>query len=305
MKELLFYTDDKIFYDKDGVLREEPEESLEELLKQYEDGCRSFSDFKKREIEAAGKYAHSRWINNVEPAFIEDYKRNYAHRTWENAEWSDITLALAIDMFSPGEITTKKAAGPRYIGVELPEDFSRRCLYPNPISKFAESIASDIKSHPNFKKEGLKLNIAGNSQITLDKHGIPTKRVRSLLRTVFNLLKQDGVNFQVRSGGQTGIDEAGIQAAQDASVNCSILAPKGWRMHREEGVELEGKAAFVERFREKVIDYDDWCKAKEDESLDWGLADFNACGGSEMLEYDIDLKIMHLNARESRVQERQ
>lgn len=54
MKELLFFSDDKIFYNENGVLREEPEESLEELLKRYEESCRSFSDFKKREIEAAG-----------------------------------------------------------------------------------------------------------------------------------------------------------------------------------------------------------------------------------------------------------
>ena len=298
MKELLFFLDDKIFYDENGVLREEPEESLEELLKRYEESCRSFSDFKKREIEAAGKYAHFRWINNMEPVFIEDDKRNYAHRTWENAEWSDITLALAVDMESPGEITTRRAAGPRYIGVELPEDFSSRCLYPNPISKYAGSIAARIKSHPNFKREGMKLNIAGNSQITLDKHEIPTKRVRSLLRIVFNILKQYGVSFNVRSGGQTGVDEAAIQAAQDTGINCSILAPKGWRMHWEEGVELEGKEIFVERFREKVIDYEAWCHEDDDKSFGWGIADFNACGASEMLEYDIDLKIMHLNARE-------
>ena len=69
-------------------------------------------------------------------------------------------------------------------------------------------------------------------------------------------------------------------------------------MNWEEGVELEGKEIFVERFREKVIDYEAWCHEDDDKSFGWGIADFNACGASEMLEYDIDLKIMHLNARE-------
>ena len=56
----------------------------------------------------------------------------------------------------------------------------------------------------------------------------------------------------IRSGGQTGVDEAGIQAAQDAGLKCSILAPKGFRMHRGPGIELEGRSLFVKRFREEV-----------------------------------------------------
>ena len=107
-----------------------------------------------------------RWINDNEPIFIEDTVRNYGHRTWENAVWSDITLALAVDMSSPGEKTTRRAAGERYVGFVLPEDL------------------------------------------------------------------------------------AGIQAAQDVGLRCSILAPKGFRMHREQGVELEGRAQFVSRFLE-------------------------------------------------------
>lgn len=54
---------------------------------------------------------------------MEDSKRNYGHRTWANAEWSDITLALAVDMDSPGEITTRKAAGDKYVGLR----FRRTC----------------------------------------------------------------------------------------------------------------------------------------------------------------------------------
>ena len=40
-----------------------------------------------------------RWINDIEPVFLEDSKRNYGHRTWANAEWSDITLALTVWCF--------------------------------------------------------------------------------------------------------------------------------------------------------------------------------------------------------------
>lgn len=74
-----------------------------------------------------------------------------------------------------------------------------------------------------------------------------------LLKLVLLDLADSGVKFSmIRSGGQTGVDEAGIQAAQDAGLKCSILAPKGFRMHREPGIELEGLSLFVKRFREEI-----------------------------------------------------
>lgn len=70
----------------------------------------------KNAVNNTGVKKKYRWINDIEPVFMEDSKRNYGHRTWANAEWSDITLALAVDMDSPGEITTRKAAGDKYVG---------------------------------------------------------------------------------------------------------------------------------------------------------------------------------------------
>lgn len=202
----------------------------------------------KNAVNNTGVKKKYRWINDIEPVFMEDSKRNYGHRTWANAEWSDITLALAVDMDSPGEITTRKAAGDRYVGFTIPTDLSERCL-----PSLAEAITKRIRKHPKFKTDELKLNIAGNSQITLDKYCIRTSEIRELLKLVLLDLADSGVKFSmIRSGGQTGVDEAGIQAAQDAGLKCSILAPKGFRMHRELGIELEGRSLFVKRFREEV-----------------------------------------------------
>lgn len=187
------------------------------------------------------------WIGNTEPTFIEDSKRNYTHRTVVNARWSDITLAFAVDMDSPGEITTKEAAGERYAGYRLPDEYGSVCS--DSEKMIADEIVSLVKAHSHCHKGGLKLNIAGNSQITLDRYGITTEQIRSLIRIVLKSLMQDGVSFsEIRSGGQTGVDEAGIKAAQDCGIKCSILAPKGFRMHYEAGVELEGRDRFVERF---------------------------------------------------------
>lgn len=134
----------------------------------------------------------------------------------------------------------------RYVGFVLPEDLAGRNL-----QALANAIGRRLRRHPNFKMEGLKLNIAGNSQITLDRFGIEIFQVRSLLRCVLQDLVDEGVDIaMVRSGGQTGVDEAGIQAAQDVGLRCSVLAPKGFRVHREQGVELEGRAQFVSRFLE-------------------------------------------------------
>lgn len=202
----------------------------------------------KNAVNNTGVKKKYRWINDIEPVFMEDSKRNYGHRTWANAEWSDITLALAVDMDSPGEITTRKAAGDKYVGFTIPTDLSGRCL-----SSLAEAITKRIRKHPKFKTDELKLNIAGNSQITLDKYCIRTSEIRELLKLVLLDLADSGVKFSmIRSGGQTGVDEAGIQAAQDVGLKCSILAPKGFRMHREPGIELEGRSLFVKRFREEI-----------------------------------------------------
>ena len=47
----------------------------------------------------------------------------------------------------------------------------------------------------------------------------------------------------------------------------------------------------------KVIDYDKWEEDNEDEMMTYGLADFNAGEWLEILKWEIDLKIMHINAR--------
>jgi len=190
------------------------------------------------------------WIGNTEPTFIEDTKRNYTHRTVVNALWADITLALAVDMDSPGEITTKEAAKEKYVGYQLPDEFGSVYHDTDYVRKISDVIISLVKTHPNFQKEGLKLNIAGNSQIILDRFGITTDQIRSLIRVVLQSFIRDGVRFsEIRSGGQTGVDEAGIKAAQDCGIKCSIIAPKGFRLHYVDGVELEGRDMFVNRFR--------------------------------------------------------
>ena len=298
MIELKFFTDTSMFY-KDGKLKEEPEESLEELMKRYEKACDSYSKGCRKMIEAARPYTKWRWINETEPRIMEDSARNYGHRTWANAAWSDITLALATDFSSPGEITTRRAAGDKYARYQLTRNLNKLVTFGQDGEREATKIARMLRNHTCYKADGIRLNIAGNGLVTLLKSGVDTMTVASFLAMIYAACEEEGVKIlEVRSGGQSGVDEAGIIAAQRRKLKCSILAPKGFRWRDKKGNEKEGKTSFVNRFKEEYIDYDAWDKANADESLDFGLAEFNSYNYIEMLEWEIDLKITHLNERE-------
>ena len=296
--ELKFYNKTSIFY-RDGKLVEEPEESLETLLKRYEKGCDEYSRLCRRMLQAARPYTRWRWIGTTEPRILEDTVRNYGHRTWANAAWSDITLALATDFSSPGEITTRKAAGNKYLRYPLTRDLKKLVTFTQDGEREAEKIARMIRNHACYKETGIRLNIAGNGLATLLKSGVRTETVAAFLDRVFSVCKESGVKIlEVRSGGQSGVDEAGIVAAQCNGLRCSILAPKGFRWRDGKGNEKEGRTAFVNRFREEYVDYDAWGKANPEECDMFSFAENNSFNGLDMLQYDIDLKIMHLNERE-------
>ena len=95
------------------------------------------------------------------------------------------------------------------------------------------------------------------------------------------------------------MDEAGIIAAQQRKLKCSILAPKGFRWRDRKGNEKEGRNVFVNRFKEECIDFEAWEKADPEGSRSWGLTKFNGRNELEMLKFEIDLRIMHMNERAS------
>ena len=66
-------------------------------------------------------------------------------------------------------------------------------------------------------------------------------------------------------------------------MKCGVLAPKGFRWRDKKGDEKEGRAAFVNRFKDYVND---------------GLDENVFLEKLEVLQYQIDLKIKHLNETE-------
>ena len=186
--------------------------------------------------------------------FIES-RGGYQQRTDENAEWSDITLALAVDFTTYGELRTAEAAGAivdrkaktikpagKYQSVKLetgtPED-------PEELVLDYEALDKAVKAAKKVGKP-IKLNIAGNGLYSFKSS---QEKVNTVTQDAIKYLQKNGVEIaEIRSGGQTGIDEAGIIAAQRLGIKWSVNAPKGWKFRDAEGNDHEDEEAFKARF---------------------------------------------------------
>lgn len=174
---------------------------------------------------------------------IKEHTGGYSARTQANARMSSVTLALAENFSTAGEKATRSAAGSKYIGVLIGG------------GRTAQEIGAEVLSMLREKSNGfipknVHLNIAGNGIYTLS--GTQEEYDR-LLTDVLKYLLENGVTFtEVRSGGQTGIDEAGIKAAQNLGLNWKILAPAGYQ-YRTKTANIKGDVAgFTNRFNRKV-----------------------------------------------------
>ena len=154
--------------------------------------------------------------------FIED-TGSYAHRTRANAQWADLTVAIAVDLNTSGEQLTRDSAGDRYLGLTIPnglrigEDRLVKTAIAHGI-KTADWINENV-----INPDGVKISIAGNGMRTLANNGISQETVDYFMGIFVKALydKLDAYDFpimEVRSGGQTGIDEAAIKAKMEETV---------------------------------------------------------------------------------------
>lgn len=201
------------------------------------------SDFRSARIKPNTKYSNYNPISkNLEDHVLEVAKgdlNSYAARTIENAGWADITLALAEDFDSEGEKLTKKLAKDSYISASInlnDVDSTVDYLYQQFVNK---GYTTDIK-----------LNIAGNGIANLSKE---QEIYDDYVLQVISKLQAKGLTFkEIRSGGQTGIDEAGTKAAIALNLPWSILAPEGYRFRTREDKERKkdtyDMVKFLKRF---------------------------------------------------------
>jgi hypothetical protein len=158
----------------------------------------------------------------------------YRDRTQFNAESGDVTLALAVDFTTAGEVLTHKLAGDKYIGFQLKEDLT-------PIQ-----VARDLY---RFMKErnAKTLNVAGNSIVTFDKKGYDQPAINAFLCDVLEILHRNYPLERIYSGGQTGTDLAAAVVAKYLGIPALITLPKGYKQRFEDDMDVTQTKESVEK----------------------------------------------------------
>ena len=159
----------------------------------------------------------------------------YRYRTGVNATKADLTLAVALDFTTAGELLTKKLAGNKYVAIKLGASID-------------ESIAV-LKE--TCRKHNVKvLNVAGNGIYTLAKHGWTQARVNQWLYEVLRGVVETWPLEVVRSGGQTGLDTAGLVAGIKLGLSVEGLYPNGFLRRGENNKDYRSDEAVV---REELL----------------------------------------------------
>ena len=106
-----------------------------------------------------------------------------------------------------------------------------------------------------LNNKGISLNIAGNGIYTM-KGKYTQQQVDDftyeLLKQVLNSPKLINKIESIRTGGQTGFDEAGAKAGIRLGIPTTILAPKGWTFRNANGQDISDEQQFKERFNNKT-----------------------------------------------------
>lgn len=173
----------------------------------------------------------------AETVFSTSGNNSYPSRTGENANWSDITIALAQDFNTTGERLTKNAAGNKYVSFTLAAES-------NDASEIAENLYNQIRT--KGKTDNLKINIAGNGIYSMKQS---QSYYNDLMTQILMKLQDMGVTIsEIRSGGQTGIDEAGIIAAQRLGIPNEVHSTANFMFRDKSGKDISDEQAFKDRF---------------------------------------------------------
>lgn len=172
--------------------------------------------------------------------FQEYTETGYALRTWENAKKADLTIAFAVDFDTAGEKLTRKAAYGKYYAVNM--------LY-----TFNQAITGCLEEI-NRRKPTI-LNIAGNGIYTLYKDGLVSQEQINEYVESFLLILCTATDkrFIIRSGGQTGVDEAALKAGDKLGLETICLAPKNWMFRDITGKDICDEQAFLARFGDEYL----------------------------------------------------
>lgn len=144
---------------------------------------------------------------------IEDKSSSYSPRTYANAKSAQLTVAFAEDFTTAGEKCTHKAAGDAYVSIALME---------------APIIAARALYKALRDKDVKVLNVAGNGIYTLNKFGWTQEKLNAHIFQILSKVTEHWKLDKVVSGGQTGVDMAGVIAAHALGIDAQALLPKGF-----------------------------------------------------------------------------
>lgn len=172
---------------------------------------------------------------DVFPALVleENVSDGWRQRTIENARKAELTVAFAVDFQTGGEQLTAKAAGKRYMGIPYGSDVD---------------FAGNILARALKAFEVKTLNVAGNGLYTLVKHGVSQTQCN---RWVFEVLAKAHAQAplqRIRSGGQTGVDWAGLVSGLALEIPVLGLFPKNFRQRNRSGEDIFLPVADLERY---------------------------------------------------------
>ena len=177
----------------------------------------------------------------------------YRERTIENAESAPVTIAFAVDFESAGEKLTKRSvleAGNIYIPIQL---------YPTDIkewshaSRAADAIIKGLEPINDWGK--ISINIAGNGLYSFPSFVNQEDLDVFMMRTLMLVENRSDLEIRrVRSGGQTGIDEAGVKAADMLGMVAMVNGPKDYKFRIRLGhsyKDIGNKEQFERRFSDE------------------------------------------------------
>ena len=159
----------------------------------------------------------------------ENESKNYKPRTEVNAKSAELTIAIALKHDTAGERVTKEFVAKhnkKYIAVR-PE---------GNIKEKAEKIVDKINEFnlPQY----ICLNVAGNGLYTISGEMNQQQAddfTYQLLKSITENPKLKSKIALVRSGGQTGFDEAGAKAGLKLGLSTIVHMPKGFLIRTQDG----------------------------------------------------------------------
>ena len=162
------------------------------------------------------------------------------HRADKNAS-ADATIALAVNFSSTGEKLTKSsvlAQKKKYI----PIDANNLNITKERVDKIVACLNA---------VGATSLNIAGNGIHTI-KGKYTQQQIDDFTYDLLNqVLSSPNLKTKIqsiRSGGQTGFDEAGAKAGIRLGLPTLVLAPKGWTFRDKTGKDISDEQQFKNRF---------------------------------------------------------